>query len=67
MIVADIPKGKALIRVSLDDYKGRRVVDVRVWYLPKDGAEYVPSRKGVTCDSSMAMELAAAMIRAANQ
>lgn len=67
MIVAEIPKGNAIIRVSLDTFKMRSVVDVRVWYLPKGGTEYVPSRKGITCDVSMVSALAAAMIKAANQ
>jgi hypothetical protein len=41
----------AEIRVSRQLWKGRQVVDVRVWYLPKGGAEFVPSRKGLSIDA----------------
>lgn len=57
----------AEIRVTLDHYKGRRVVDLRVWYVPDGGAEYVPTRKGVTLDADKLAPLVAALGQAANQ
>ena len=41
----------AEIRVMTSVYKGRRVVDVRVWYQPVNSVEYAPTRKGVTFDA----------------
>jgi hypothetical protein len=50
--VARIPKGKrAEMRVSINDYRGVRNVDVRLWYVPKGGGEWVPSRKGVAVEA----------------
>ncbi len=54
----------AEIRVSIQDHKGRRVVDVRVWYLPDGGGEFVPTRKGITFDISKLPELIEALARA---
>jgi hypothetical protein len=51
----------AEIRVALNIYKGRRVIDVRVWYKPPDGSDYVPTRKGITIDADKLPELVAAM------
>ena len=51
----------AEIRVTVQGYKGRRVVDVRVWYLPAGSAEYVPTRKGVTFDTDKLPELIGAL------
>ena len=55
----------AEVRVSVQDYKGRRVLDVRVWYRPRQGTEYVPTRKGITIDADKLPELMAAMTEAA--
>ncbi len=55
----------AEVRVSVQEYKGRRVVDVRVWYRPRQGIEYVPTRKGITIDADKLPELMAAMTEAA--
>ena len=50
--VARIPKGKrAEMRVSINDYRGVRNVDVRLWYVPKGGGDWVPSRKGVAVEA----------------
>lgn len=39
------------MRVSINDYRGVRNVDVRLWYVPKGGGEWVPSRKGVAVEA----------------
>ena len=50
--VARIPKGKrAEMRVSINDFRGVRNVDMRLWYVPKGGGEWVPSRKGVAVEA----------------
>lgn len=47
----------AEVRVSRNHWKGRSVIDIRIWYLPSGGAEFVPSRKGLTIDASKLPEL----------
>lgn len=53
----------AEIRVMASVYKGRRVVDVRVWYQPASGVKYVPTRKGITFDADKLPELIDALQR----
>ena len=57
----------AEIRVAIDTYKGRRVVDIRLWFQPTGSAEYVPSRKGVTFDTDKLPELSQAIADAVKQ
>lgn len=47
----------AEIRVSRQLWKGRTVIDVRLWYMPKGMADFVPSRKGFTVDVAKLPEL----------
>lgn len=47
----------AEVRVSRNYWKGRNVIDLRIWYMPNGGAEFVPSRKGLTIDASKLPEL----------
>ena len=47
----------AEVRVLRNVWKGRRVVDIRIWYQPSPGADFVPSRKGLTIDERKAREL----------
>lgn len=54
----------AEIRIAVSVYKGRRVVDVRVWYQPAGGADFVPTRKGVTFDADKLPALAEAIAQA---
>lgn len=54
----------AEVRVTIQSYKGRRVLDVRVWYLPGEGMEFVPTRKGITLDADKLPALADAIAKA---
>jgi hypothetical protein len=36
------------IRVEPREYQGRQYIDIRVYYLPEDNREMVPTRKGIT-------------------
>jgi len=36
------------LRIAPREYKGRHYVDIRVFYLPEDNPEMIPTRKGVT-------------------
>jgi len=52
-ILAVIPKSmNAEIRVVKDVYKGREVIDIRVWWLPEGQTEMVRSRRGVEFNKS---------------
>jgi Transcriptional Coactivator p15 (PC4) len=51
----------AEIRVGIDRYKGRRVVDIRIWFQPGGSADYVASGKGVTFDADKLPEFARAI------
>jgi elongation factor P hydroxylase len=55
----------AEVRICLQGYKGRRVVDLRVWYVPDGGTDFVPTRKGVTVDVDRLPELVDAIREAA--
>lgn len=55
----------AEVRVTVQNYKGRRVVDVRVWYQPVTGGDFVPTRKGVTLDADKLQALTLALTEAA--
>ena len=51
--IAAIPKGRrAELRVSVNEWKGLRTVDLRLWFMPKDGGAWGPSRKGVAIDAA---------------
>jgi len=47
-VVGAIPKGGDEIRVAINEYKGARYCDVRLWYRPKGGGDLRPSKEGVT-------------------
>lgn len=49
---------RAEIRLTINNYRFRRVADLRLWYIPKDKTEYVPSRKGITVDIDKLNDLA---------
>jgi len=51
----------AEVRVARNNWKGRRVVDIRIWFVPSGGADYVPSRKGITIDAGKLDELISAL------
>ncbi|HCY61544.1 MAG TPA: hypothetical protein DHV59_01610 [Oxalobacteraceae bacterium] len=39
------------VRITRSAYKGRQVIDIRVWVMDKVKKEYSPSSKGVTIDA----------------
>lgn len=51
--IASIPKGKrAELRVSVNEWKGLHILDLRLWFQPKGGGAWGPSRKGVSIDAA---------------
>lgn len=47
----------AEVRISRSYWKGRPVVDLRIWFVPDGSADFVPSRKGLTIDVGKLPEL----------
>lgn len=66
--IASIPKGKrAEIRVASQIHNGAAVIDVRVWFRPKDAlddAPMQPTSRGITMAPERAAVLAEALTRA---
>lgn len=52
------------IRFSLGEYKERRYLDVRLWFLPSSGGDYRPSKKGLTVSMEHLEELKRGLDRA---
>jgi len=36
------------VRFCVREYKERRYIDVRLWFLPANGEEFRPTKKGIT-------------------
>ena len=51
----------AEVRVNRNAWKGRDVIDVRIWFLPPGGNDFIPTRKGLTIDASKLSELIEAL------
>ena len=59
VLVHAIKKGKGQVRISLSEYKENEYIDIRSFYLRKEGAgdEYLPTRRGVTIPTDSYPEL----------
>jgi hypothetical protein len=56
-VIADIGKNtREIIRVEVSEFKGRELINLRIWYQHFDG-EYKPTQKGITLDISHYNEL----------
>lgn len=66
MTVAKVSKGRrAEIRVTVKPWKGRRVIDVRLWSkFEGQGDEMKPSRKGIAFDAGKLSDVIDALIKA---
>jgi hypothetical protein len=48
MVIGDIERGETeVLRISAEEYKGRKYIDVRI-YFENDEGEWKPTKKGVT-------------------
>lgn len=45
------------VRISLTTYKGKNLIDLRVYYQPEDGEEMRPTKKGITISPEKFPEL----------
>lgn len=46
------------VRVGLNDYRGGRYVDARIWTQAADGEDWVPTKKDITLKREVAREVA---------
>ena len=62
--ICTIPKNRTEeIRVSLDDFKGNQLVNLRVWFQNSDG-EMRPGKQGIAFKLALLPEVLAALHRA---
>lgn len=52
------------IRISVRAWQGRRAVDLRQWYLPRDSTEWRPTSKGMFLNAPLAQALIEALQQA---
>ena len=50
------------VRVSLTEFKGKQLIDLRVYYQPEDGEEKRPTKKGITISPEKFPELKKAIL-----
>jgi hypothetical protein len=63
-IVHQFPKNATEeVRASLTEYKGHKLIDLRIYYEPEDGGERRPTKKGITIDVGLYPELKKAMMK----
>lgn len=36
------------VQIDIREYKGKKYLDIRLWYQSGDGSEYLPTKKGVS-------------------
>lgn len=51
------------VRVSLTEFKGHKLIDLRIYFEPEDGGERRPTRKGITVDVGLYPELKRALLK----
>lgn len=45
------------VRISIEDFKGKRLIHIRIYEDYKDGQGFKPTKRGVSVDVSLAKEL----------
>lgn len=49
-IITTIPRSMTeQLQISINEYKGKSYLDLRIFYTTDDGANWLPTKKGVTC------------------
>lgn len=65
MYQKDIDKGAGeIIRVEISEFKGKKLFNIRIWYLDKEKEEYRPTQKGITVRPELFGELKEAIMAA---
>ena len=48
-IIATVPRSATeQLQISINEYKGKSYLDMRIYYTTDDGATWLPTKKGVT-------------------
>jgi len=55
------------IRVSVTEYQGNDLIDIRTWTLPQGAEEYSPTGKGVSINVKLYSELKEAVLALENE
>ena len=63
MLLGSIERHKGEIRVALDDFRGKTLLNIRYFYQNKDGA-FIPTKKGVALTSNELDSLVGFVMRA---
>ena len=64
-LIAKFPKNKfEEVRVSIKEFKGYDLLDIRVYTAAKDGEEKIPTGKGLSVNVSHYLELKNALLAA---
>ena len=50
------------VRISLTEFKGKQLIDLRVYYQPENGEEKRPTKKGITISPEKFPELKKAIL-----
>ena len=37
------------MQIAIKEYRGKSYLDMRIFYTTNDGADWIPTKKGVTC------------------
>lgn len=49
-MIATIPRSATeQLQISINEYKGKSYLDMRIFYTTDEGATWLPTKKGVTC------------------
>ncbi len=54
------------IRLSISEFKGKKLIDLRIWYEDKENQDYKPSKKGLSISVDKYQELKDAIIKLEN-
>lgn len=64
-IIRDIEKGAGeIIRVEITEFKGQKLLNLRVWYTDKESGEKKPTQKGIALKPELYAELKEAVLAA---
>ena len=61
LLTIETGNGRIIVR-SITNSKGTKV-DIRQWFLPEDGEDYIPTRKGVRLTAEQAKKMAQAVAK----
>jgi hypothetical protein len=67
-IINTFPKNtQEEVRTQLTEYRGHRLIDMRVWYKPGEGEDPRPTKKGLTLSVGLYPQLKKAIDELANE